>query len=252
MIKFIVIDDEPYVADLFPKLLDWQEQGFELMHTFSSAADALAWLAENECNVVFTDINMPDMSGSELARICRLEYPNVVIVFFSAYSDFKYAYDAIKNNVFDYILKPISSAELKETVGRLSDKFSSIPEELFVIGDQPTENENNAITAAKQFIMDHYNEDIYVSDIAKHINLSNGYFSALYKKMTNETAVSTLRNYRLAKAKELLENKHIKLSSIPKLVGFKSYSYFTKIFQSAYGETPTDYRARILGSKKGD
>ncbi len=252
MIKFIVIDDEPYVADLFPKLLDWQKQGFELMETFTSATDALAWLAENECNVVFTDINMPDMLGSELAKICRQEYPNVVIVFFSAYSDFKYAYDAIKNNVFDYILKPISSDELQETVRRLSDKFSSIPEELFIIGDQPTENENNAITIAKQFIMDHYNEDIYVSDIAKHVNLSNGYFSALYKKITNETAVSTLRNYRLVKAKELLENKNIKLSTIPGLVGLKSYSYFTKIFQSAYGETPTDYRSRILDNKKGD
>ena len=48
MIKFIVIDDEPYVADLFPKLLDWQERGFELMGSFSSAIDALAWLSEND------------------------------------------------------------------------------------------------------------------------------------------------------------------------------------------------------------
>ena len=253
MFKFIVIDDEPYVIDLFPKLLNWKERGFELIGSFTSIPDALEYLQTNECDVIFTDIFLQDMLGTELAKICQTDYPDIIIVFFSAHSNFEYAYEAIKYNVFDYILKPISPAELIKTVDKLTDKLSTMHETNFDSYEQHIiEDETSVISLAKQFIEEHYNEDISVADIARHVNLSHGYFSTFYKKMTKETAISALKNYRLIKSKELLENETIKMSAIPHLIGFNSYSYFTKAFQNTFGETPTEYRIKIFNSKKGE
>ena len=119
MIKFIVIDDEPYVGELFPKLINWEEFNFKFAGVFSSAADALSWLESHTCDVIFTDISMPDISGTELAKICSEKYPDISIVFFSAHRDFDYAMEAIKYKVFDYILKPFSYDDLNKTIAAL-------------------------------------------------------------------------------------------------------------------------------------
>ena len=253
MIKFIVIDDEAYVAQLFPKLLDWQEYGFECVSIFSSAPDALLWLEKNTCDVIFTDISMPDMLGTELAKICSETYPEIFIVLFSAYRDFDYALDAIKYNVFDYIIKPFSRSTLIETITKLSLKISAAKhqkdEYIQFINDT-----DEIVSASMQFITEHYHEDISVRDVAQHVNLSDGYFSTVFKKKTNESFVATLKKIRLKKAKELLRDKTVKISSIPHQIGFKSYSYFTKVFQQEYGETPTDYRNKYFsaGTVKND
>lgn len=241
MIKVIVIDDEAYVTSLFSEILNWEELGFEISATFSSAGDALLYLQENSCDVIFTDIAMPDISGTELAAICQREHPKTLIIFFSAYRNFDYALDAIKYNVFDYLLKPISYSALLETVSRLKDKISHLQTEEPIVSD-----EEDIIQSARKYLSEHYCEDISIVDVANHVCLSPGYFSTYFKQKTNENFVSVLKRMRLEKAKELLKNKNVKISHIPYQIGFKSYSYFTKVFQQAYGENPSDYRYRIL------
>ena len=246
MIKTIVIDDEHYVTSLFTEIVDWADLGFEISETFSSAADALDWLKHNECDVIFTDIAMPGISGTELARICYTDFPNILIVFFSAYRNFDYALDAIKYNVFDYIIKPISYKALVETVSRLKNAIENLSKETM----ETLQDNGDIIQAALSFLKEHYCEDISVVDVANHVCLSPGYFSTYYKQKTNENFVVTLRNMRLEKAKELLKNKSVKTSLIPYQIGFKSYSYFTKVFQQKYGLTPSDYRIKIFNSDK--
>ena len=95
------------------------------------------------------------------------------------------------------------------------------------------------------FINEHYNEDISVSDVAKHVLLSPGYFSNYFKLKTNEKFVNVLKRIRLEKAKQLLKDKNVKISHIPQQIGFKSYSYFTRVFQNSFGITPSDYRNNL-------
>ncbi len=249
MIRFIIIDDEPYVTSMFSKMLDWENLGFELAGTFCSGFEAMEWLAENKCDVIFTDIAMPDMSGTEVARLCYEKFPKILIVFFSAYRNFDYALDAIKYNVADYVIKPISQAALLETVLRLKSKITAPYKESVIDNEAHTPaDEHDIIRAAKQFMAEHYHEDISITDVAKYVQFSPGYFSNYFKQKTNENFVSVLKNIRLEKAKELLKDKNVKISHIPQQIGFKSYSYFTKVFQESFGVTPTDYRNNFLNS----
>ena len=247
MIKFIVIDDEAYVVKLFPRLLNWQEYGFELAGVFTSAKDALVWLETNSCDVIFSDISMPDMLGTQLAKICSEAYPNIFIVLFSAYRDFNYALDAIKYNVFDYIVKPFSRITLTETITNLSKKINA-QKGYSAVEASDADDTDNIISRAMHFIMEHYHEEISVNDVARHVNISNNYFSTIFKKKTNESFIATLKKIRLKKAKELLRDRNVKISSIPNQIGFKSYSYFTKVFQQEFGETPTDYRNKYFSA----
>ncbi len=247
MIKFIIIDDEPYVTALFPKMLNWQDYGFELAGTFVSGYEAMAWLEKNHCDVIFTDISMPDLSGTEIAKLCYETFPQILIVFFSAHRNFDYALNAIRYNVFEYILKPISQSLLKETVVRLKDQIEKSQKSNEFEKYESTEYEqNDAINSAKQFVNEHYNEEISIADVAKHVHLSPGYFSNYFKEKTNENFVSFLKNVRLEKAKVLLKNKTVKISHIPHQIGFNSYSYFTKVFQEAFGITPSAYREEFF------
>ena len=247
MIKFIIIDDEPYVASLFPKMLNWQDYGFELAETFTSGLEAMEWLKKNHCDVIFTDISMPDLSGTEIAKLCYETFPQILIVFFSAHRNFDYALNAIRYNVFEYILKPISQAVLKETVIRLKTQIEKSQKNIETNNRESEEYEqNDAINSAKQFINEHYSEEISIADVANHVHFSPGYFSNYFKEKTNENFVSFLKNVRLEKAKELLKNKNVKISHIPQQIGFNSYSYFTKVFQEAYGITPSNYREEFF------
>ena len=190
---------------------------------------------------------MPEMLGTELAKICSESHPEIFIVLFSAYKDFNYALDAIKYNVFDYILKPFSRSTLTETISKLSLKISAA-KRFEGQNIQVPDNADDIISASMQFIMEHYHEEISVNDVAQHVNLSDNYFSTIFKRKTNESFVATLKKVRLKKAKELLKDKNVKISSIPQQIGFKSYSYFTKVFQQEFGETPTDYRNKYLSA----
>lgn len=247
MIKFIVIDDEPYVIDLFSSILDWENYDFEYCGGFLSWGDASEWLSANKCNVIFTDIVMPDISGLEVARECHEKFPHILIIVFSAHRNFDYAVDAIKYNVFDYLIKPLSYNKLIETILRIKGavKLYGLSSDSIVedIGD-------DVIGTAKAFISEHYSEDISISDVAEHVCLCSGYFSTLFKKKTGVNYISYLKKYRLEKSKILLADRKIKLSVIPREIGIKSYSYFTKLFQEAYELTPTEYRNKILNNNR--
>ncbi len=246
MIKFIIIDDEPYVTALFPKLLNWENFEFEFAGSFTHGTDAMEWLEENDCNVIFTDISMPDISGTEIAKLCYENFPDILIVFFSAHRNFDYALDAIRYNVFDYILKPIAQSNLEQTVLRLKEQINKIQKNSETEATKLTEDKTDIIYLAKQFLNEHYAEEISITDVAKHVNLSPGYFSNYFKQKTNENFVSVLKKLRLEKAKELLKNKDVKISHIPQQIGFNSYSYFTKVFQESFGITPSAYREEFF------
>jgi two-component system, LytTR family, response regulator len=101
MIQAIAIDDEPLALEVLKahaKKVDF----INLNQTFVSAAEALLYLKENEVDLVFLDINMPDITGLDFSQLLP---PTTAFIFTTAYS--QYAVDAFKINALDYLLKPI-------------------------------------------------------------------------------------------------------------------------------------------------
>lgn len=113
MLKAIVVDDEQPAREEL-KYLIGEAGGVEVVAEAGNAAEAIASLQNNACDVMFLDINMPDANGLKLAGALRtLKFPPSV-VFVSAYSE--YAVDAFGVRAVDYLLKPVELERLKESI----------------------------------------------------------------------------------------------------------------------------------------
>lgn len=113
-LRCIAADDEPLALAQLRKYID-RTPDVELVDLCYDAAEVLESLRRNQnIDVLFLDINMPDMSGMELAR--RLEQSSPLIIFTTAYSE--YAIEGFKVDAVDYLLKPYSYDDFTAAVER--------------------------------------------------------------------------------------------------------------------------------------
>lgn len=102
--------------------------------------------------------------------------------------------------------------------------------------------ENVAISKAVEYIQYNFRTPITLSDAAKRAHLSNNYFGELFRAHLGMTFNEYLRAQRLEYAYHLLTETNLSISEIVRESGFRSLSYFSQIFRSCYGASPTQIR----------
>jgi DNA-binding LytR/AlgR family response regulator len=110
MIKAISIDDEPPALEILDNYCRRTEK-VELMKTFTSTSRALEYLEQFPADLIFLDINMPAISGLELAK--RIPQQSMVI-FTTSYTE--YAVESYSLNAVDYLLKPYTFARFQQAI----------------------------------------------------------------------------------------------------------------------------------------
>ena len=106
-------------------------------------------------------------------------------------------------------------------------------------------NSKTILEKAKEYINDHYGENISLKDVAAHVALSPVYFSAFFKQHSNETFSNYLKNVRLKKALVLLKDTELSINAICTSVGYKNMTYFYNIVKEETNMTPNEYRAFV-------
>ncbi|RKN79185.1 response regulator transcription factor [Paenibacillus ginsengarvi] len=101
------------------------------------------------------------------------------------------------------------------------------------------------LAEAKAYIDSRLSQDISLEQVAAMVGLTPTYFSALFKKMTNETFVKYRIHKRMERAKELLAVPHIRIVDVAAEVGYDDYPHFTKTFKKIVGISPSDYRSGL-------
>ena len=136
MINCIAIDDEPPALLLMKEYIAQFSQ-LHLLHTFDDAITGGEYLRQNAIDLLFIDINMPDISGLDLVRSLD-EKP--MIIFTTAHK--KFAGEGFDLDAIDYLLKPISIERFTKAVGKATDYFdykkkpkTEEPENLFVYSE---------------------------------------------------------------------------------------------------------------------
>ncbi|MBP1754211.1 MAG: hypothetical protein H6Q59_609 [Firmicutes bacterium] len=100
---------------------------------------------------------------------------------------------------------------------------------------------NHIVKATKEYLENHYSEDISLEDVAEQVNISPQYFSKLIKKTTGFNFIDWLSMLRVKKAKELLTNSNLTVKEVCFMVGYKDPNYFSRIFKKRIGITPSEY-----------
>lgn len=110
--KLILVDDERKIRETLSRIIDWKSLGFEIAGTFESAERAIRYIDNHIVDCVLSDIRMTNMSGMDLAEYLFKNKPHIKIVLISGYQDFEYAFNALKFNVSNYLLKPTKPSDL--------------------------------------------------------------------------------------------------------------------------------------------
>lgn len=113
MITCIAVDDEPLALELMETYIS-QVPGLELLETFSDAISAWGFMQKKPVDLVFLDIQMPDITGVQLAK--SLDHRKPMIIFSTAYS--KYAVEGFNVDAIDYLLKPFDFNRFLEAVNK--------------------------------------------------------------------------------------------------------------------------------------
>jgi len=113
--KALVIDDEQIVLDSVSQILT--DEGYEVDVSLSGR-EGLDWAIERPCDIVLTDIRMPDIGGMRVLRDIKRIKPSLPVVIITGYATVKSATQAMKLGAADYIEKPFEPEELIESVAR--------------------------------------------------------------------------------------------------------------------------------------
>lgn len=185
-----IVDDEPLAV----KLLETYVQKTPLLQhcgSYSSAVEAMSGLREHPVNILFLDIQMPELNGLEFAQMLDAE---TRIVFTTAFS--QYAIDGYKVNAIDYLLKPISYTDFLAATHKAAEWFSR---ETGIAVPQPKEDTIPAATTDAFFIKSDYkilrirfDDILYVEGLKDYVKI---YLESTRKAVLSLTAMRAVESF---------------------------------------------------------
>ena len=120
MMKVFLVDDEIAIRENLRNSFPWEEKGYQLVGEAPDGEMALPMLRDLNADILLTDIRMPFMDGMKLCEEVQRTMPWVERIILSGYDDFAYAQKAISLGVKEYLLKPVTAAELEAALNRVS------------------------------------------------------------------------------------------------------------------------------------
>ena len=125
MYRILLIEDEKVELDTLRNYVNWKGCGIDQVYTARGARSALECVNSVEPDIIISDIQMPGMSGIELARLIHEEGHECKIVFLTGYDRFEYAKEAISLHAEGFLLKPFQVEEVEEVVRNLVLKIDN-------------------------------------------------------------------------------------------------------------------------------
>ncbi|MCR5670596.1 MAG: response regulator [Butyrivibrio sp.] len=253
MTKVLIVDDEKYVRMGIKSETDWALIGCEVVAEAPNGEIGLEMAEQYRPDLVISDIRMPKMDGIEMAERLLEKYPDMKVIFLTAYSEFEYARQAVRIGVSDYLLKPFQDGELEGAVQRLlhlhpntGGKDAEMEEELIPLVRKEAVS-NRYVQTAIEYIEDHYMEsDFSIGGLAESMSVSEGHISRLFKSETDVSINNYLTKYRIRKAMDYLKDVREKVYEVAEKVGYQDIAYFSNTFKKLVGKTPSDYQAKGL------
>ncbi len=130
MLRIIVVDDEPRQRKGLVEIICRLRPEDEVI-AMKDGEQVLEYVHDNEVDIVFSDIRMPQMSGLELSNRLLEADSEIIVILISVYADFEYAREALDLGAFGYLLKPVSVEELGRILNKAAAKRKERREQAF-------------------------------------------------------------------------------------------------------------------------
>ena len=233
-----IIDDEPWVSIDLTENIEWEELGYTITNSLYDPILGLKYICETNPDVVIVDINMPTLDGLSLIKKAQENGCTSQFIILTAYKKFSFAQEAIRQNVRDYIVKPINPNEIFKVFSKLKEKLPCTTLSNVI----PLPEESSKFHEIIEFINQHLDQKLTLQLISDTFFINRNYICNLFRKELNCTFSQYLTDLRLKKAKALLVHKNYTITDISTQCGFNDEFYFNKVFKKSEGVTPGLYR----------
>ncbi|WP_405152644.1 response regulator [Paenibacillus sp. FSL K6-0108] len=126
MINVLIVDDDQLVRKGLILAMPWDAFEMKVVGEAGNGEKALEFLSDNRVDLVITDLAMPVMSGIELIRIVREQYPDLPIAVLTLHQDFEYIQEALRLGAIDYIAKvQLEKEHFDKVLGRIRDRIQA-------------------------------------------------------------------------------------------------------------------------------
>ncbi len=188
MIKVFLVEDEFNVREKMKRNINWQENDLVLVGEAGDGEMAYPMIHSTRPDIVITDIRMPFMDGLELSRLIKENLPDIKVIILSGYDEFEYAKQAINIGIIDYLLKPISSQQILESIKRVTAIIEKEKEQKETYDSYKLKVNETEKTQRIKFFNDLVTSKLQVSDIIRYskemnINISASYYNMLLLKL---------------------------------------------------------------------
>jgi len=225
-LKCVAIDDEPLALEIIKKYVS-DYPSLKMVNTFEDAISGAEYLKKNQVDVLFVDINMPDITGVDLVRSLQ-EKP--MIIFTTAYK--KFAFEGFELEALDYLLKPINSNRFGAAVHKAIDYYQ------FKHTDHTAEDEHIYVHSEYRVIKIGIRDIEYIESMQDYIKihllsaekpiLTLMSLKSMIEKIPATQFIRIHRSFVVAKAQiRSIYNRKVKLRNIELPVG-TNYADFIK------------------------
>lgn len=252
MYKLMIVDDEPQILEGMKRILDWKQYGFGRIETCESTEEAMAKAVDLLPDVAIFDVCIgKDLGYEAIRKLIEFHIPTKFIIM-SGYSEFKYAQEAIRCGVKDYLLKPVERTKLQQVIEKI------IIEDLGgSIGNMDGESLNKDPVLGVRYdslsklvnrillmIKTEYAQNITLKSVAERFQMNSTYLGQLFLKETAMKFSEYLMAYRMLLAQERIQSTDEKISYIAFSVGYNNLNYFYTHFHGFFGKSPSELRGK--------
>ena len=203
-------------------------------------------------NLVVTDLMMPKVDGLELTQFIKSD-PNldfIPVILLTAKTAIESRLQALEYGADDYVTKPFEPEYLRARVHNIliqrEQLEQSYRQRLMRLEPQKTDEPipGDAFLAKLLDVMDKQmdNNTLTVDELVDEMGMGRTVFFNKLKSMTGLSPVEFIREMRIKRAAQLLEEHKYNITEVTYMVGMNDSRYFAKCFKNTYGVTPTEYR----------
>lgn len=148
-------------------------------------------------------------------------------------------------NIYIQTLEKIIKSNSIQGLQKICEEYvQNVIQRIYMDKEEKTKT---VIEQANQYMMEHLSEKVSLEEIARSVNLSEYYFSRLYKSAVGKNYSDQLVCFRMEKAKSLIREKDYTVREIAEMVGYMDPNYLSKVFKKYTGVTISDYKSGNYG-----
>ena len=227
------------------------------IETAEDGAKAEQILREKQIDIVITDLMMPNVDGMELTQFIKQnpETDHIPVILLTAKAAIESRLQALQYGADDYMTKPFEPEYIRARVHNILKQRTQLEQSyrtrLMRLETQKGEDPipGDSFLAKLLDVMEKQmdNNTLTVDELVEEMGMGRTVFFNKLKNMTGMSPVEFIREMRIKRAAQLLEDRKYNITEVTYMVGMNDSRYFSKCFKNTYGLTPSEYRKQRLG-----